>query len=266
MSDRVITKTDNRPPLIEPDQLKRDFAHLEAELQKLEAVEFPTVIEDDEDIETCTKLANDLIDFRKKTEVQRKEATRPLLDAGEIVNDYFKHGLQYRALVRQERIELIAKVYLKKKAERERVAREAAALKARLEAEEAQRKLAEAAAASQAAQQEAADQNATSVMPMLKAAETADALTAFANKASGAAVAPVSELSRSRTAAGMAGLKSVWTFEVTDWEALDLNALRPHLTRAAIEAAMRAFVKDGGREINGARIFEDADVNFRKGR
>lgn len=255
MNERVITKADNLPPpLVTLDQLKKDYSPLEQELITLEATEFPPVLEDDEDLGIITKLAVDLTKLRKKIETQRQEASRPILDAQEVTNDYFKRDLHFRAQARQDRVELIAKVYLKKKADREREAREKAAAAALAAAETARQKLAETAAA---------QTPETGVMPVLRAAEQADALTSFANRTAGAAAASLADVSRTKLDHGTAGLSSFWTFEITDLASIDLNLLRQHVTLPAIEAALRAFIKAGGRNITGVRIYEDQDVNLR---
>lgn len=250
----MVDKTDNLPPpLVTPDQLKIDFAHLEAELAALEASEIPPVLEDDDDLAAVAKVANDLIKLRKKIEIIRAEQSRPLIDAQRVVNGYFTGTLTNRAAIKQGRAETVASHYLQKKAQRERIAREKAAETARKEAEAANARLAQAAAQA----------SASGTGPIMQAAEQADALTGFANKAATAAAAPIADLSRSITSGGSAGLASNWTFEIESIDQLDVVALRPFFTVAAIEAAMRAFVKSGRREITGARIYEDAKARFR---
>src|SRR4051812_20993781 len=149
MNERVIAPTDNLPPpLITPDQLKRDFAHLEAELAALEAVEIPNVFEDQDDMNAATKVAVDLTSLRRRMETARTEQSRPVIDAQNVINDYFKRDLQERASKKQQAVDVPARAFLKKKADREKAAREAAAAIAQKEAEEArQRAIAAAAAA-----------------------------------------------------------------------------------------------------------------------
>lgn len=47
-----------------------------------------------------------------------------------------------------------------------------------------------------------------------------------------------------------------WTFDEYDRDALDLEALRQHLPTDAIEKAIRSFIKAGGRDLRGVRIYE----------
>jgi hypothetical protein len=54
-----------------------------------------------------------------------------------------------------------------------------------------------------------------------------------------------------------------WTGVLTSRAELDLEALRNHLPADALEQAIRAFVAAGGRDLRGARIFEDQAAQFR---
>ena len=47
-----------------------------------------------------------------------------------------------------------------------------------------------------------------------------------------------------------------WTGELTDRDALDLEALRPYLTEDAIKRAIHKFAQAGGRELRGAWIYD----------
>lgn len=50
--------------------------------------------------------------------------------------------------------------------------------------------------------------------------------------------------------------KTEWTFEITDPATIDLEPLRYLIKRDAIDAAVKQFVKNGGRQLRGVRIFE----------
>jgi hypothetical protein len=255
---RTITPKDNNPPLIDIERLRKDHGHLETELAALEAVETAPVLEDDDDLALLTKTIVDLKAFEKKAGETREKEKRPIIDAGNLIQNFFKVGLQDRALARVDVLDKIGRTYLKKKAERERKAREAAAEAAALAAQEAQRQ-AEAARAK------------TETMPgiptaveAIKASATADALTDFANKAARDATGPMTSFAATRTAGGSAGLQTEWTFENLDVNTIDLQALRPFIPQAAIEQALRAFIKSGRRKIDGADIVEDAKARWRK--
>lgn len=252
-SSRVVATTDNvRPPLLTLNQLKADFAHVEKAIADLEAeaANIPPVIEDEEDLALATALAGKLIKAAKRCEEIRVEQNRPYLDASTLLNGHFKHDLQARCNAKKAALETISTAFQRKKAAREQVARDAAAAAARKQAEDAAAKVTIAV--------KAGDVTAATV-----AVKAADSLTAFANKAAAAAAAPISSMGLVKTDAGAASLVDNWTFEDLDLDAVDMVALRPFFPPAAVEQALRAFIKSGRREIAGARIFNDNKTRFR---
>lgn len=252
-ASRIVATTDNiRPPLLTIDQLKVDFAHVEKAVAELETefAAIPSVFEDEEDLAQATALAGKLIKAAKRCEDIRAEQNRPFLDATSLLNAHFKHDLQARCNTKKVALETLSTAFQRKKAAREQIAREAAAAVARKQAEEAAAKVTEAV--------KAGDVPAATV-----AIKQADSLTAFANKASAAAAAPISSMGLVKTEAGAASLIDNWTFEDLDLDKVDMIALRPFFPRAAVEQALRAFIKSGRREIAGARIFNDNKTRFR---
>lgn len=252
-ASRTVTTTDNiRPPLLTLDQLKVDFAHVEKAVAELEAefAAIPPVIEDEDDLALATALAGKLIKAAKRCEEIKDEQNRPYLDASKLLNEHFKHGLQARCNAKKAALEAISTAFQRKKAAREQAARDATATAARKQAEEAAAKVTTAV--------KTGDVAAATI-----AVKEADSLTAFANKAAAAAAAPVSSMGLVKTDAGAASLVDNWTFDDLDLDQIDLIALRPFFTRAAVEQALRAFIKSGRREIAGARIFNDNKTRFR---
>jgi hypothetical protein len=66
-----------------------------------------------------------------------------------------------------------------------------------------------------------------------------------------------------RTHTGMGGvatLKQHWVGEITDRHALDLEVLRPYIPILALEQALRAYVRAGGRELAGCKIYQDREA------
>ena len=55
----------------------------------------------------------------------------------------------------------------------------------------------------------------------------------------------------------MASTRGGWTFEVLDYAKVELGPLRPHFNKAALDKAIRAYVKAGGRELFNVRIYEE---------
>jgi hypothetical protein len=79
-----------------------------------------------------------------------------------------------------------------------------------------------------------------------------------------AAVVTAAELSRSRGDYGsVASLRTYWDFADLERAALDLETLRSHLPQDALEKAVRSYVKAGGRELRGVRIFENTQAAVR---
>lgn len=69
-----------------------------------------------------------------------------------------------------------------------------------------------------------------------------------------------------RTHTGMGGtatLKAPWVHEIIELAKVDLEKIRPYLPPAAIEQACRAFVRAGGRELAGVKIFQDRKASIR---
>ena len=52
-------------------------------------------------------------------------------------------------------------------------------------------------------------------------------------------------------------LRTFWDFADLDRGALDLDALRLHIPLDGLEKAIRAYIKAGGREMRGVRIFKN---------
>jgi len=155
----------------------------------------------------------------------------------------------------KRRVESALTNYLRRKEQEERQRREAEALRARQE-EERQRREAEEAAAKIRDEKSLAD--------AIAAEQAAKVTTADAEKAERAAIAKPAELSRTRGEYGaVSSLRTEWTFADMDRAALDLEALRHHLPTDGIERAIRSFVRAGGRELRGVRIYEQTSAVVR---
>jgi len=64
-------------------------------------------------------------------------------------------------------------------------------------------------------------------------------------------------VSKGVTSGAKHSLRSEWKGVLVDRALLDLNALRQHLPEDALQKAISSFVRAGGRELPGARIWED---------
>lgn len=190
----------------------------------------------------------------KNAEAERVAEKEPHLAAGRSVDGFFR-GITDPLAAAKKTLEQRLTVFQRKKAEAERRRRE----------EEEQRQREEAAKlAREAAARADALTNEEDLTAAIAAEEAAKQAQADAAKAQREAAAKPAELSRSRSDIGsVASLKTFWDFEDLNRDAVDLEALRQHLPLAAIETAIRSFVKAGGRELRGARIFENTSTVVR---
>jgi hypothetical protein len=153
-----------------------------------------------------------------------------------------------------------AKRYADAKEEAERRARIEAQ---RVAAQEAARLKAEAEAAEQAmlAKAEPTMDDLDHAIATETAATKAEQTVAVAQKA---AEAKPAELARTRTELGALGtLQEVWLFRDLERDNLDLALLRPHLSIACLEQAVRSYIKTGGRQCAGVTIYQDTALRVR---
>jgi hypothetical protein len=141
--------------------------------------------------------------------------------------------------------------YLKRKAAEEHARRMEEARKLRDEA------LAQAAAA------HALEQAKMSV-PAAKVLDQSIITEQQAQKAEQHAAAKPAEMAQSRSASGaLASLRTIWVGELADIGTLDLEKLRHHLNPADLQKAINSFVRAGGRELAGAKIYESSQTVVR---
>ncbi len=214
----------------------------------------PAEIADEDTARKISDFIKQLMAAHKNAEAARVAEKEPHLEAGRVVDGWFKR-LTDPLATGKKMIEGRLTIYQRKKAEAERRTRE--------EAERQAREAAEAAARAQAAA-EAAMRSETDLQAALAAEATAKQAAADAESAAKAAAAKPAELSRSRGDYGaVASLRTFWDFADLDREAIDLDALRPYLATAAVEQAVRGAIKAGVRSIRGVRIFENTSTVVR---
>ena len=245
---------DNQPPLA--DALRQDHADLIQRRDDLIAA-FDRTPESVDDEETAGKVQDFVkqIDAAvKRSEALRKDRKEPYLEGGRQVDGFFK-GVSDPLAKASKSLKDRITVFLRRKADAERRAREEAERKAREEAERA---------AKEAAERAEALANETDLAEAIEAEDEAIAAAEAARKAEKEAAAKAADLSRTRGEYGAVGsLRTTWAFEVLDIHELDLEAIRAHLPIQAVEQAIRSFVKAGGRELKGVRIFEETNAVVR---
>ena len=241
------------PPDANPlrDRLTVDHASLTARLNELlaSAARAPEVIEDVESLKRFATLAKSFQALIKKAETERVAEKEPYLEGGRIVMAWFA-DITDPAKKAKASIETRQTEWQRKVAAEERRRRQEEERKAREEADRLAR---------EAAKREQEARDAKTLDDAVAAEEAAKQAAADAEAAAKAAAAKPADLSRTRSDEGaVASLRTFWDFRDLDRAKIDLEALRQHLPEDALERAVRSFVKAGGREIDGAVIFENS--------
>lgn len=255
----------NNPPLADrlkllldtlPDDLEKTTLDLAVRRNDLLASgqRAPQVIADEPTAEKFADAIRQINAAVKLIETHRTGTKEPFLAGGKLVDGVYRK-ISDPLLDLKKEMERRLTVYQREKEAKARREREEAARLAR-EAEEAARREAEAAAAAMASAQ---DLDAAVMAEQVAAQAAADA-----ERARKDAEVKAADLSRSRGELGaVASLRTFWTFRDLDRDRIDLEKLRPHLPLAALEAALNAYIRAGGREIAGAVIFEDTKTTVR---
>lgn len=219
----------------------------------------PVTVEDDETHKRMLDFSKQLATFIALVDGDHRARKSPWLAGGQTVDNRW-HELRDPIAGLRTTVDGRAKRFLDAKAERERQARIAAQRAAEAEAERLRR---EAEAAEQA-MMAAADPTTDHLDQAIITETAASKAEVVAAQATRAAEANPAELARTRTELGALGtLQRIWIFLDLDRSAVDLEALRPHLSTACIEQALRSFIKAGGRSIAGATIAEDTSLRVR---
>lgn len=244
----------NRPPpdLLTGDALREklrdDNRDLIARRDELIAAAARVPEVDSDDVAgKVTDFVKQLAALHKAADAKRVGAKEPYLEGGRNIDGFFK-AITDPVADTKKAVERRLTTYLREKEEAERRARQEQERIARAAAEAARREAEEKAKAL------ADEKSLDAAVEAEKAAEMAQADLV---KAEQAADVKAAELSRTRGEYGaLSSLRTDWVFGDIDRASLDLEALRHHFTTAAIESAIRAFIKAGGRELNGTTIYE----------
>lgn len=238
----------NKAPLAEV--LAKDFADLAAEVDAAIAkiTGRPAKVVDDTDFAAVGDLAVAARNLGKRIEETRKDETDPLFRAQKDIKAHFDAFADRLARAIKPHQDA-ADTYTRAKAAEERRLREEEARKLR-EREAAERAKAEQASGATAARAEG----------------RAEALAAKADAAEEAANQSAADLVRTRGAGGTtASASTKWDFAIEDYDAIDLNKLRPFLNRDHVEQGIRSMVRvqKGNTNLPGVRVFQDTRAAFR---
>jgi len=256
MTDTMMghNQPDPRPAIL--DRLTMDYAAVAATVSEHQAaaLDMPLVVLTKSGHDAVADLIAKMRGTYKTIEASRVSEKDPYLKSERAVDGYFdplKDRLKTTADDLTERVQ----AYLRAKAAEERARREAEAAEERRKEEaalaEQMRRLAAAEEARRRDYKELHESRAAEA-----AATATDAGTRAAELEASAEVKPA-ELARTRSDKGtLSTLKSEWTHQTEDIAAVPLDVLRPYIPTETIEKAIRAYVKVGGRQLTGVRIFQ----------
>lgn len=204
---------------------------------------------DDED--TAQKAANFIKQvnaLKKVLEDCRTKAKEPFLIQGRIVDTFFKaHDKSLDNAAAKAKAPLDAFTKAKVELERKRLA----------ELEEQKRQEAAAMAAVAVAVSNTDVGAAEVAFEDALAAEIDAGKLALASQAKTGLAAVRSDMGVT------ASLRSTWVGEVEDVSKIDLETLRYLIPAAALQTALNAYIRSGGRELKGAKIWEKTETVVR---
>lgn len=229
----------NNPPAV-----AGDYTKLQERLQELlgSAARAPLTIENEDQAVKCTSLTKMLKELSKAAENARVQEKEPHLNAGRAVDAFFAQ-ISEPATTTAKDIEkrLTAFTLAQREAERKRALEEARKAK-----EEADRMAAEAAELEQAGMADMANQTMADAQ---KVEATATRLEAKA--------ADDKELGKVRSELASTSIRKQWKMEIIDRSKLDWATLGRFISDEQILTAIRGFVQSGGRELAGAKIWQE---------
>lgn len=242
----------NNPPKTRQELLAETYADTLAKEQTIiaRAEKLPAKVQNEDELLKLGEVIKDARKLAKAIDEDRKTEVKPHLEAQREING-FMNAYSERLEALAKRLEDRATDFQRAKAAEERRRLEDEARRAR-EEQDRQRDIAEAEAQRNRLNSAAKHED--------KAEEAAE----NAARAEVAAQASAAELTRVRSSTGtIATSKQSWDFAIDKIENVDLEKLRPYLARDVLEKAIRAFVRMGGRELAGVRIFQDTRASFR---
>lgn len=244
----------NNPPSdiqIVGERLSDKERLLRSHVTLIKLIEAPSIINDEQEAGCVTDALKAVKGVIRKVSEIHKEVKDPYLECGRLV-DTWKKRLETE-------FDAIGSKYAKPLNEfLERRAREERARQ--LEAARVERERAEAFAAE--AQAHAAAGINDTANELLDAAVSTEMMAERMEKT--VHTATPSQLTRTRSTTGAsASQKLVWVGEIQNISAIDLNSLRSHFALDAIQRAVNAFVRDGGRQLDGVVIEQKAQLNVR---
>lgn len=245
---KIALQGHNMPPTeTEILQGKLDDKSIEINEAILSATKLPLpdTISDDKIAGEVTERIKNLTRIKKAIEEAHKNVKAPFWECCKTA-DKWKNSqeIEIKKLVSLASIPLNAHLDRKEQAERDRQHEIA-----RVERENADRLAAEAQAHQNAKIEDVAEELLNEAV---KSEEIADRIELNVMHAR------PGELAKSRSSFGStASRKQAWVGRIKSMSGIDLEKLRPYLNEEAIQKALNAYIKNGGRECAGAEIKEE---------
>src|SRR3990167_3129 len=211
--------------------------------------------DDEKSAGTLGDFIKDCSSYLKDADGRRIKEKEPYLVGGRRVDGFFKTVCEAIEPVKRAISKKLEAYETKKEAKTRRLLAERAAAEKKA-AEEA------AEAAQRAIDAMASDDDLGNAMERETIAEAAAVNAAKAEKEAEQSAADLSR-TRSEVGGSVSSLRTVWDFDGMDRAKIDLEALRPYIPVDGLEKAVRAFIKAGGRNLKGVRIYEDRRVVVR---
>lgn len=240
----------NNPPsekeLLE-QKLKENYKAEAAEFQRLSDHILPTEVKDEKQAGELADYVKAIKSFMSRIAEVHKAEKAVFLECGNVVQKW-RNNYDAEANGLISAVDRVLKPFLDKKEEEEAQRRRQIAAKA----------LAEAADLAEEAKAHEAEGIVDTAEELQQASEdAADYATMMSNSA--AAVQ-----AKARGVAGsLASTKKPWVGEIISKEDLDLEVLRPYMTMADLDKALKAGVRSGLRKCRGATITQQSKISYR---
>ena len=247
--DKAIATSGHNMPPSELEILQQRLGERERELRAalahIIATPLPETIADEAQSGQVTERIKNLMNVKRGVTSAHKDIKGPYLECGR-ATDAWKNRLEAEIDALRALAEKPQHAWLAKKAAEER-ARQLEF--ARQQREEAERLAAEAQAHAKAQIGDVAEELLDAAVKSESTAERVEQNVLHAKS---------SDLAKSRSATGaVASQKTAWVGRIVSLPGIDLEVLRPYLGEDAVQKALNAFVRNGGRECAGASITEE---------
>ena len=247
LSQILPPKNHNNPPSeleILQENMTLRYVHLmrDAEEKAKLAEKIPAVFTAQNEADFISDYIKQIADLQKSLESARKEEKEPFLRQGQIIDGFFK-GYDASLSASADKAKAPLGKWLAKCAAEEQARREQEAVKLRAEA---------AIITAQAV-----------IAPSTENLEVAVEAQHASDLAQKVAAVPVQTMATATGKYSKAGLKKEWVGVILNPAEVELEKLRAYIKPEALQVALNAYVKMGGRECKGCLIEEQTKVGVR---